>query len=85
MKRWDEVAGYGYAEGVRPRSVLGRVVDTTRALVELVRVVAVYGFATAVLLLLLGAESLVDACFEACEDSLPPCYELNKQTFSYER
>lgn len=66
-----EVAGYGYPEGVRPRSVLGRVVDACRALGQLLRGVAVLAVILAVFL----APSALEAWLDAWLNSLPPVPE----------
>lgn len=66
-----DVAGYGYPEGVRPRSVLGRVVDACRALVQLLRGVAVMVVILAVFL----APSALEAGLDAWLNSLPPVPE----------
>lgn len=70
-RTFAEVAGYGYPEGVRPRSVLGRVVDALRALGQLLRGVAVLAAALAVEF----APAALEAGMDAWLNSLPPCVE----------
>lgn len=71
-KSFAELAGYGYPEGVRPRSVLGRVFDAGRDVAVFVRDAAPAVAVCLVMLVMLGAESVVD---RVLGNTLPPTVE----------
>lgn len=71
-KAFTELAGYGYPEGVRPRNLLGRVLDACGALAQLLRGVAVLAAITAVYL----GPAALDAALDAwLGNTLPPTVE----------
>lgn len=73
-----ELAGYGYPEGVRPRSVLGQVVDTVRAIGAGVSALCVLLCVAAAVLAPYLMEAALDAAFEVW-DSLPPTTEVEME------
>lgn len=69
---WAEVAGYGYPEGVRPRNLLGRMLDACGALAALLRGVAVVAVIAAIYLGPAAVEAGLD---HLLNNTLPPTAE----------